>query len=172
MIPVPKMRFVVEPSSGTGTQQIFRLTAARSDGVGQINKVGLMIGASQFRWCSIQIDLRKRQLALKNTRAQMNRSRKHRDFELTGAVGSGQPLENEDCRIELSNVSASIKGNEIHVTVPITFKPGFAGTYWITCSAIAEDDWDSMGVKAGVWTVPSSPQGPQGVDWTKLPGTV
>ncbi len=44
VMPVPQMRYVVEPSSGTGTQQTFRLTAARSDGVAQIKKVGLEIG--------------------------------------------------------------------------------------------------------------------------------
>jgi hypothetical protein len=169
IMPVPKMQFAVEPSSGIGTQQTFHLTVARSDGVDRVNKVGLTIGGSQSLWCAIEVDLRTRQLALKNTTDEVRRSRKHRVYELTGALGSGQPLENEDCRIELSSASVSIDNGEIHVTAPITFKPACAGTYWITGSAFANDDWYFMGIKMGVWTVPSSPQGPRGMDWTKFP---
>ena len=167
VIPVPEMHYVVEPSSGTGTQQTFRLTVGRSDGVDLIEKVGLTIGAGQFLWCSVEIDLRNRQIALKNTTAEINRSPKHRVFESTGAVGSNQHLENEDCRIELARVSVSTNDGEIHVFLPLIFKPSFAGKYWITCSADTEDQWASTGVRAGVWTIPSSPNGPQGVDWTE-----
>jgi hypothetical protein len=167
VIPVPQMHYVVEPSSGSGTQQTFRLTATRSDGVDHIKKVGLEIGIGQSLWCFVEIDLRNRQLALKNTTAEIDRSPKHRVFELTGKIGSQAQLENEDCHVELSNVSASIDSGKIQVTLPLTFKPALAGKYWITCSANTEDQWVSMGVKAGTWSVPSSPQGPQGVDWTE-----
>jgi hypothetical protein len=56
---------------------------------------------------------------------------------------------------------------KIQATLPLTFKAAFAGKYWITCSADTEDQWISMGVKTGTWNVPSSPNGPQGVDWTE-----
>jgi hypothetical protein len=169
VMPVPKMQFAVEPSSGAGTQQTFRLSAARSDGVERVNKVGLTIGGSQSLWCAIEVDLRTRQLALKNAVEEITRSHKHRVYELTGALGSVQPLENEDCRIELSGASVSIAGGEIQVTAPITFKPACAAKYWIIGSAFADDDWYFVSVKVGVWTVPSSPDGPEGMDWTKLP---
>ena len=169
VLPAPKWSFKVEPSSGAGIQQTFRLTVARSPGLDQVSKVGLNIGMGGAAWCYAKIDLRTRQVALENPGADQIRIPKHVVYEVTGAVGGSGTLENSDCLLDLSNTSISVDGAGIHATVPLTFKPAFAGTYRMSYDGWTDDNrWDSVGnVTAGVWTVPSSPGGPQGVDWTK-----
>ncbi len=77
-----------------------------------------------------------------------------------GWVGSapvqqpGASLQNSSCILDLANSSASFVGNTLNLTLRITFKPAYAGTYtqWMWSG-----DWQSNGPgweSKGTWTVP------------------
>jgi hypothetical protein len=71
----------------------------------------------------------------------------------SGAVGSSGTLQNSQCAVDLAAASASPSGTTLTVTLPVTFRPAYAGTkniYMYGANAVLNSGWQTR----GTWTVP------------------
>jgi hypothetical protein len=71
-----------------------------------------------------------------------------------GTIGSSTTLQNNQCIVNLQNVSSSASGNNLTLTVPVAGRTSFAGQkqVWLGASNATE----TTGSQFGTWTVPTS----------------
>jgi hypothetical protein len=72
----------------------------------------------------------------------------------TGLVGGAGTLQNSQCLIPLSAVTAVVSGNTLTLNIPVNFAPAFAGTKSVFMYAANDGGVISGGQTRGTWTVP------------------
>jgi uncharacterized membrane protein len=75
---------------------------------------------------------------------------------VTGALGTAGTLSNSQCSVNLGSATASAKGNDLILSLPVTFSAGYVGTkniYMYAAGSSASSAWQSM----GSWTIPAMP---------------
>ena len=75
---------------------------------------------------------------------------------LTAAPGAATTLQNSQCSLNVAGVTVSQSGNNLTLTVPMTFQTSYAGAkniyLYLADVSGAHIGW----VQEGTWTVPSS----------------
>jgi hypothetical protein len=69
-------------------------------------------------------------------------------------VGSGGTLSNSQCSLNAGSSSVSISGNELRLTLALTFAPGFNGLKIVYMEAINNASVFSGWQGKGTWTIP------------------
>jgi aryl-phospho-beta-D-glucosidase BglC (GH1 family) len=153
----------VSPNSGTGSAQTFMLGLADTSGAGSITTAYFLVNATLngSKGCFIEYNRSGNTLRLANDAAS----------GWLGPVtpGASSTVNNSQCTLNSSGVSAAISGNNITVSVALSFSGAFGGTknLWlgVTDASGAESGFQNL----GSWTVPASSGVPSAVSVT--PGT-
>jgi hypothetical protein len=158
---VPRQAWVgVSPGAGEGSSQTFTLGLTHIASHSAITAGALLINSvfNGAGGCYVYFDRAANQVFLVNDSA---------SGSVGAPVGSSSVLENSQCSITGTAVAAS--GNELTLTLPITFKPAFAGrkTMYASVYSVTEQHilhplggWDvTGGARAHVWAVAESGTG-------------
>ncbi len=73
-----------------------------------------------------------------------------------GTAGSTTTLQNSQCSVRLAGVSVATSGTSLVLTLPLTFRPSFAGTKNVYLYAANPAGVNSSWQDRGDWTVPAS----------------
>lgn len=139
----------VTPSSGSGTSQTFSFVANHPLGFQNIGSLQVIFNQtlSGNGGCLLWINRADAIAYLKDDAGDL--------FVDSGTFGSPVVLENGKCSVNLANATILGQGQDVTVSLPMTFKPSFAGTqnaYLLVDDAIGglSSNWQSL----GTWTVP------------------
>jgi len=143
------MPVLVSPSSGSGLEQTFTLIYSDSSGANDLTNVWAWFLAPNSSFSLIKT------CAVYYRRAQ-------NAFYLTNDTGSflapatpglaGNPA-NSQCSINAAASSASISGNQLTLTLAVTFMPVFSGNKNIYMSAVSSQGIVSPWTAEGSWIV-------------------
>jgi hypothetical protein len=140
----------VAPSSGSGASQSFALQYSDTAGALDLSTAWVWFNStgstSAVNSCLAFYDRANNALFLLNDLGTLWTS---------GVLGSGATLQNSQCRITLnSTATAVLSGPTLTLTLPVTFKTGFAGSktvnLWAANAIGANSGWQAR----GLWTVP------------------
>jgi hypothetical protein len=146
---LPPTNVSVSPASGTGTSQMFSFVFADPSGYADINYVNMLFQTqiAGQNACWVQYTRASNIIDLVNDSGSGNTS---------ATVGTLGTLSNSQCTLDTGASSVSGSGNNLTVTVALTFKPQFAGAKSIFMSvfnnAIVSVGWQAK----GAWTVPGT----------------
>jgi hypothetical protein len=135
----------VTPNAGTGSSQTFKFVY--SDPLGYANLKtfhALFTDASLPQPCYIVYDFSVKQIKLNSDAGGWNIT----------TIAAPQPLSSSMCAVNAPAISVSGSGNNLTLSVPITFQPGFAGAKQIWMSAANFQSKSKGMVQEGVWSVP------------------
>jgi hypothetical protein len=143
----------VTPSSGSGSSAAFTATVASSAGGADIGTVNLVVNDVLYSMnaCAVTYETSTGLLYLYKD-----------DFTTgytSGTIGSNATLSNSQCSINLSRVTATASGNNLVLSIPVTFTAIFAGTkniYLRATNSTSVADYTQM----GTWTVMQSVSAP------------
>jgi hypothetical protein len=145
--PPPPAIVSVSPNSGTGLT--VSLTATYSDPLGatEINQAWLLVNssASGANACFVYYHPQTNLLALRNDAGNAWASPML-------APGTGGTITNSQCTVNASSSSVSMSGNNLILTVSLTFNPAFSGARNVYMYASGLDGLNSGLVKEGSWT--------------------
>jgi hypothetical protein len=141
----------VSPSSGSGLTQPFTWTVSSPSGYSNLSDVYALLNTSVSgaNACYIRYNRPSNLLYLADNSGA--------NWSAGFVPGSGGSASNSQCNISGSGSSVSGNGNQLAVTVPVTFQASFAGmksNYLIAYdNAGLNSTWQQM----GTWTVPGPP---------------
>ena len=137
----------VTPSTGSGTSQTFQFLYGDSAGAADIRALWMYftttLSAPNPNRCIMYHDRSLNQMNLINDAG---------TGWISGVPGTNATLQNSQCSLSLSGIAVTANGNNVTVTVPITFTGPFAGTkqVWMYASGSATNSgWQQL----GTWTV-------------------
>jgi len=133
----------VTPSSGTGRSAVFQLSVTHPGGASMVKDVQLLIndvlpGAGQTA-CWVDINGGKT-VAAKNEDGS--------GFFSAVAIGSAKSVSNSKCTVFAAGIKVEPSGNEVKVTVPVTFAASFKGPkkIWVIASSPSKHSgWQQRG---------------------------
>jgi hypothetical protein len=137
----------VTPGTGTGSTQTFALQYLDTTGAGNLKQTWVWFNASMAsaaNSCLAYYDQSLHLLFLLNDTG---------SAWLSATPGSPTTLQNQQCAIDVAASSRSTAGNDLTLTLPITFAPGFAGPkniYLFASNGTSTSNWQDR----GDWTVP------------------
>jgi hypothetical protein len=136
----------VTPASGTGTSQTFSFEFADGNGNQDLNTVSAIVNTSTAtaNACYVYYVKAANALYLENNAG-------------TGAQGSVTPgvagtVSNSQCTISGTGATVTLSGNDLTVTVPITFQSTFTGAQNVYLSATDDEGLTSGWQELGTWT--------------------
>jgi hypothetical protein len=146
----------VSPSSGSGASQVFSLTVTDSL-TSNSGWAELLInnGFSGFGGCYLHYDVAANVVYLHDDG--------NPNWFKSGVVGTGTPLSNNQCTLDVASSSVSTGGTAITLNLALSFAPPFAGSkvvYSLGGSGAANSGWQQL----GTWTV-STPSGLLPAGW-------
>ena len=153
------------PSSGSGSSQTFAFTVSDTAGASAVNGMYVMInsninGASA---CYFEYHRPSNTVYLANDANSATQG--------TTVVGSGAPVSNSQCTIGGPGASATTNGNQLTLTLPVTFKAAFAGArnvyVYVDDSANLNSGWQTK----GSWTVPGGSAPPSAISVSPASGS-
>ncbi len=133
------------PSSGNGASQSFTARFSDGNGGGDIVRTRILVGSTAAGACLMEIRPPARELFLMNDAG----------TALAGPsiAGGGGTIENSQCIINVAGTILRVEGDMLTITVPITFKPSFAGPQTLWLEAVDTTN-NSTGLRqAGTWNV-------------------
>ena len=144
----PATAVSVTPASGAGAKAAFTIRFTGPAGSGAMTDVRLLVNSelNGAKACYVYYDFPSNSLLLVNDLG---------DGSTRAAVGSGKSVENGQCQVTAEGASVVRSGGEITATIPVTFKPAFAGAKDIYLYATTSAGANTGLVKKGAWTVPS-----------------
>ncbi len=138
----------VSPASGSGSSQTFSFVYSDPDGGQDISATMFLINRelNAVASCVAYYESVSNLLYLLNDASTA--------WLMPGRQpGTATQLQNSQCTLSLQNASASVVGNTLTLTVPVSFTSSFAGTkniyLQVTDRAGAQSDWSAL----GTWTV-------------------
>jgi hypothetical protein len=147
---LPPTNVSVSPASGTRTTQVFTFVYSDPSGFADINWVNMLFQTqiTGQNACLVQYVLASNTIDLVADSGS--------GYAGTATVGTFGTLSNSQCSVDTGASSVSGSGNNLSVTVALTFKPQFAGAKNIYMSvynkALVSIGW----LTKGAWTVPGS----------------
>jgi hypothetical protein len=140
----------VSPASGSGATQTFAFTYSSSVGAGDVTTGWAYFTPSYnnnpANTCEFYYDRASNRLSLNNDAGTAWTS------ATLGVAGS---LQNSQCTLNTGGATASSNGNNLTVSVPVTFKNAFSGAKQVWM--YAADQYGNTGwQQRGTWAVPSS----------------
>jgi sugar lactone lactonase YvrE len=144
----------VSPSAGSGWSQTFTFTLSDTAGAGAISEVYVTVNGtfSSASGCFFEYYRPANTFWLSNDADTA--------WQGSTAVGSGAPVSNSQCTLSGAGASGSIAGNQLTVSVPVTFKTAFAGVkkvyVYVDDNANLNSGWQT----AGAWTIPAGSEPP------------
>ena len=137
----------VSPSSGTGFSATFQFLYSDPNGASHLSGAGVLISTSldSNNSCWFYYNQTNNTLWLANNNSSSWTS---------APKSSGKALQNGQCSIVPKKVRVSQSGNNLTLTVPVTFKSGFAGTRTLYLYANDLNGLSSGYQARGTWTIP------------------
>lgn len=141
----------VTPSSGSGVSQIFVARYSDPDGSADIDAVDLLVGASTTPSgaCGLRFS---------QTDGSISVARDDGTPGQAAPIGSAALLENSQCALNVAASSASPSGQNLTLTVALTFKSGFAGARNLYLQASDKGGLTTGWQQRGAWS-PAAPTG-------------
>jgi hypothetical protein len=141
----PPVIGTVTPASGSGKTQAFTTTYSHPQGAKNILTTWFLVEKSLTgkNSCFVDYAVATEAVNLMDDGAQWQKALK---------AGSKATLSNSQCTVDISGVKAVIDGNNLSVTIPITFKPTYAGPKVIYMAALGAKSSATWTPK-GQWTV-------------------
>jgi hypothetical protein len=137
----------MSPMSGAGRSQAFRVVASHPAGATAINDLQVLIDekmtATGSSACWMDVN------SLKSVAV---RSEDGADWLPSVRIGSAATAVNSKCSVDAGGVKVETEGNELAVTLPVTFAAGFKGAkkVWVVASGPRHHSgWQER----GTWTV-------------------
>jgi len=153
VLPVPVSAVSATPSSGSGSSQTFQFLYNDTFGAGDLSTAWMWFTPQynpaalvSANTCLLYYNNATNQLSLLNDAAT--------SWGTPMTVGTASALQNSQCSVNVANVSVTPNGTALTVSLPVTFKPGFAGTQQIL-SYVNNSAINSGWQKMGSWTVPA-----------------
>ena len=149
----PPTSVSVTPNSGNGSSGAYNFLFTDPAGYSDISAVAITLGPSSSALAGV--------CYLSYSPPPVNALSLLNDAG-TGS-GSSQPLgtpgtlQNSQCSVDTGASSSSGTGNNLTITLALTFKSGFAGNQNIYASASGKSDSTSGWQSIGSWTVPAPP---------------
>ena len=142
----------VTPAGGTGNTQTFTLVYSSLAGAADLSSAWVWFTANfnggSANSCMAYYDRAANQLKLLNDAGAT---------WMSAIIGTaGTTLQNSQCSLDVANSTAVGAGNTLTLTLPVTFKPPFAGSRGVWMYA-AGDGGNSGWQQLGSWTVPTPP---------------
>jgi hypothetical protein len=135
----------LQPATGTGLSQSFAFRFSDSNGNADIAALTFLFNTSlnTANACYVTYSRSSNSLSL------------YRDSDsswtsLTPA--SAATIENNNCSITGTSFAINASGNDLHVTIPVTFKPGLFGALTAFAAATDQSGLSSGWISAGTWT--------------------
>jgi hypothetical protein len=138
----------VSPGTGTGSNQTFEFTYSDSSGAADLASVGIFFMApfgSMANSCSVYYQPSMNRIWLYNDSATFSSQR---------TLGTSGTLGNSQCTIALSNSFSTANGNDLLVTLTVSFSAAFRGTKEVNMNAFSTRGTIAYTGPAGSWTVP------------------
>ncbi|PWU04654.1 MAG: hypothetical protein C5B51_16365 [Terriglobia bacterium] len=138
------------PASGSGSSQIFTVTASDSAGTASISSISLLInsGLSGSNACWVLFNTFAGTLQLANNAGS--------GFSPPIIIGKPKSLTNSQCTVSAGAASVSASGNNLVVNIPVSFGFSFGGAKNLFVIANDYGSQSSGWQSTGVWTVPFS----------------
>ena len=155
----------VSPSAGSGWSQAFTFTLSDTAGAAAIDDVYVMVNGafSSASGCFFEYYRPASTFWLSNDADTA--------WQGSTAVGSGAAVSNSQCTLNGAGASVSGSGNQLTVSVPVTFQAAFAGAknvyVYVDDNANLNSGWQT----AGTWTVPSGSAPPSVVSVSPSSGS-
>jgi hypothetical protein len=143
---LPPTNVSVSPASGSGTTQMFSFVYSDPSGYADINWVNMLFQTqiNGQNACWAQYTLASNTIGLVSDSGAGSTS---------APLGTLGVLSNSQCTLDTGASSGSVSGNNLTITVALTFKPAFAGSKNIYMGvfnkAIVNSGWQAK----GAWTV-------------------
>ena len=144
----------LSPSTGSGASQTFTFTFSDADGASTITWAHIVINStlSAAQGCYFAYEQARSLLYIANDSATATQA--------TIGLGAGGSVQNSQCVIHAANSSVAVLGNNLSLTVSLSFKPAFAGTKSIYATASDNAGLSSVWQNVGTWTIPFGSQAP------------
>jgi len=140
----------VTPNVGSGASQLFALQYSDTLGATDLSTVWVWFNAtfasSSSNSCMLYYNRPAGQINLLNDAG---------TTWMTGTLGSGTVLQNNQCSIALATSSVNLTGNTLTVNLNMTFKPAYGGAKNVYMYAASGSGINSGWQDRGDWTVPS-----------------
>ena len=139
----------VSPSSGTGVSQGFVLQYSDTAGAGNLQQVWVYFNATLANPASSACLLYYSAAA-----NQINLLSDNGTAWQAATMGSATTLQNSQCSVNAATATVSSSGNTLTWSVPMTFKPAYAGAKNVYLHAVDVSGSNSGWQQLGAWTVP------------------
>jgi hypothetical protein len=145
--PQPPVAQAVSPATGAGSSQVFSFTYADPAGWSALNWVNLNFHTTLIAagGCYVQYERATNILRLANDAGT--------DWIGFASIGAGS-TGNSQCTIDTGASSLAASGNNLTLTLAITFHPGFSGVKNIYMAALSNSGLFSGWQTRGSWTAP------------------
>jgi hypothetical protein len=160
----PPTNVSVSPSSGSGTTQTFAFTESSVNGYHDVANMTVVMNGSLngVNACYFQYYQGGNSLSLANDGA---------SSATGGTIGSATTLSNSQCQINLGASSVTGSGNNLTLSLNITFKSAFLGTKNVYMTATNAAGLSSSWLSMGTWTIPGANQPPTNVSVSPSSGS-
>jgi uncharacterized repeat protein (TIGR01451 family) len=155
----------VSPSAGSGLSQTFTFNLSDPAGAAAINDVYVLVNGAfnSASGCFFQYYRPANTFWLSNDADTA--------WQGSTAVGSGAPVSNSQCTLSGAGASVSGTGNQLTVSVPVTFKTAFAGVKKVYAYVDDNANLNSGWQNAGAWTIPGGSAPPSVVSVSPSTGS-
>jgi hypothetical protein len=140
----------ITPPSGQGFAQSFTMRYVDASGAGDLQSTwvwfaGSLASAADHSCLIYYVPQASTLFLLDDTAAQW----------LPGTVGTSTVLQNGQCAVNLASSSASLSGNDLILTLAMTFRPSFAGAKNAYLYATGASGSTPAWTPVGTWTIPA-----------------
>jgi subtilase family serine protease len=156
----------VTPSSGSGTSQTFALQYTDTAGSASLKQVWVYFNSTlanpASNACMLYYNTASNQMNLLNDNA---------TSWLPATVGTATTLQNSQCSLNVAATTVVLGANTLTLSVPMTFKPAYAGAKNTYLHAVDVSGSNSGWQPLGAWTVAFSSGTPSSVSVSPNSGT-
>jgi len=144
--PVPAV-VSVTPNSGSGAMQTFTLEYSDSAGAAHLKQVYAWFKAKGVanNSCELYYSAANNQINLLNDAG---------TAWLAATPGAATPLQNSQCSLNVTTMTATLNGNTLILSLPMTFEAAYAGTKSVYLFASDVSGVNTGWQQLGTWTVP------------------
>jgi Zn-dependent metalloprotease len=140
----------VTPSAGAGLAQVFTLRYSDTAGAANLTSARVRFGAANVDpgTCTANYRPLAGAIELLNDAG---------TAWTAGTLGTGTPLSNSQCTLNLAGSTATLSGNDLTVLLNITFSASFAGQKTVYMEATSSGGLSTGWQQRGSWTVEQPP---------------
>ncbi|PWT99085.1 MAG: hypothetical protein C5B51_27925, partial [Terriglobia bacterium] len=146
----PPAVIATTPAAGSGSFQIFTVTAADGGGSSLISSVSFLVnnGLTGSNGCWVLYNRAANTLQLANDPAT--------GFSAPVTIGTAAFLSNSQCTLNAASASTAAAGTALTFSIPLSFTFAFGGVKNLFAMAVDNNSLNSGWANTGSWTVPSS----------------